>query len=120
MKKVNTSHLLRSSTTTASKYIGTHYPRGPESASIEIPPFRPHFIKSSKTVYYELNLTSKHSHLEVLLLKVIHRQISSAYVFLIVDLRERGTLLQQLTYLFFNINFKCTSASVILEETGLF
>ena len=51
-----------------------------------------------------------------LLLKVIHRQIASAYVFLIVDLRERGTLLQQLTYLFFNINFKCTSASVILEE----
>ena len=29
------------------------------------------------------------------LLKVIHRDISSAYFFLIVDLRERGTLLQQ-------------------------
>jgi hypothetical protein len=28
-------------------------------------------------------------------LKVIHRDISSAYFFLIVDLRERGTLLQQ-------------------------
>ena len=27
------------------------YPRGPESASIEIPPFRPHFIKFSKTVF---------------------------------------------------------------------
>jgi hypothetical protein len=28
-------------------------------------------------------------------LKVIHRVNSSAYFFLIVDLRERGTLLQQ-------------------------
>ena len=28
-------------------------------------------------------------------LKLIHRDISSAYLFLIVDLRERGTLLQQ-------------------------
>ena len=28
-------------------------------------------------------------------LKVIHRDMSSAYFFLIVDLRERGTLLQQ-------------------------
>ena len=37
------------------------------SASIEIPPFRPHFIKFSKTVFYEVNLTSQHSHLEALL-----------------------------------------------------
>ena len=31
----------------------------------------------------------------VIYLKVIHRDISSAYIFLIVDSRERGTLLQQ-------------------------
>ena len=31
---------------------------GPESASIKIPPFRPHFIKFSKIVFYEVNLTS--------------------------------------------------------------
>ena len=30
------------------------YPKGPESASIEIPPFRPHFIKFSKAVSYPL------------------------------------------------------------------
>ena len=41
---------------------------GPESASIEIPPFRSHFIQFSKTVFYKVNLTSQHSHLEVLLL----------------------------------------------------
>ena len=46
-----------------STYLG-----GPESASIEIPPFRPHFIKFSKTVFYEVNLTSQRSHLEVLLI----------------------------------------------------
>jgi hypothetical protein len=44
------------------------YLRGPESTSIEIPTFRPHLIKFSKTVSYELNLTSQQSHLEVLLL----------------------------------------------------
>ena len=52
-------------------------------------------------------------------LKLIHRDISSAFFFLIVDLRERGTLLQQttqLTHLFFSKNFKCTSALVIFEE----
>ena len=52
-------------------------------------------------------------------LKLIHRDISSAYFFLIVDLRERGTLLQQTTqptHLFFNTNFKCTSVLVIFEE----
>ena len=43
------------------------YPIGPESASIEIPPFRPHFTKCSKTVFYEVNLTLQHSHLDVLL-----------------------------------------------------
>ena len=55
-------------------------------------------------------------------LKLIHRDISSAFFFLIVDLRERGTLLQQttqLTHLFFNTNSKCTSALVIFEENGL-
>ena len=43
------------------------YPRGPESASIEILPFRPHFINFSKTVSYEVNIASQCSHLEVLL-----------------------------------------------------
>ena len=38
---------------------------GTESASIEIPLFRPHFIKLSKTVFYEVNLTSQCSHLEM-------------------------------------------------------
>ena len=38
----------------------------PESASIEIPPFRPHFINFSKTVSYEANLTLQCSHLEEL------------------------------------------------------
>ena len=46
-----------------STYLG-----GPESASIEIPPLRPHFIQFSKTVLYEVNLVSQCSHLEVLLL----------------------------------------------------
>ena len=41
---------------------------GPESASIEIPPFRPHFINLSKTAFYEVNFVSQFSHLEVLLL----------------------------------------------------
>ena len=44
------------------------YLRGPESASIEIPPNRPHIINFSKTVSFEVNLTLQHSHLEVLLL----------------------------------------------------
>ena len=44
------------------------YLRGPESASTEIPPFRPHFIKCSKTVSYDVNLTSQRTHLEVLFL----------------------------------------------------
>ena len=43
------------------------YLGGPESASIEIPPFRSHFIKFSKTVSHEVNLTLQHSHLDVLL-----------------------------------------------------
>ena len=38
------------------------------TASIEIPPFRLYFIKFSKTVFYEVNLTSQCSHLEVLLI----------------------------------------------------
>ena len=42
------------------------YQRGPESASIEI---GPHFIKFSKTFFYQVvNLVSQCSHLEVLLL----------------------------------------------------
>ena len=44
------------------------YLRSPESASIEIPPFRLYFIKFSKTVFYEVNLVSQCLHLEVLLL----------------------------------------------------
>ena len=42
--------------------------KSPESVSIEIPPFKPHFIKFSKTVSYEVNLVSHCSHLEILLL----------------------------------------------------
>ena len=42
-KKADTSQLL------LPQHQST-YPRGPES--IEIPPFRPHFIKFSKTVFY--------------------------------------------------------------------
>ena len=30
---------------------------------MEIPPFRPHFIKFSKIVFYEVNLVSQCSHL---------------------------------------------------------
>ena len=48
----------------ASKYIL----KGPESASIEIPSFRPQFIKFSKTVFYEVNFVTQCSHLEILLL----------------------------------------------------
>ena len=44
------------------------YLRGTESVSIEIPSFSPHFIKFSKTFLYEVNLTSQHSHVEILLL----------------------------------------------------
>ena len=40
---MNKSENLVTSTTAASKYI-------PESASMEITPFKPHFIKFSKTV----------------------------------------------------------------------
>ena len=57
---LNNSVELVTNTTTASKYI--------PKRSIEIPPFRPYFIKFSKTVFYEVNLTPQHSHLEVLLL----------------------------------------------------
>ena len=42
--------------------------RGPESASIEMHHFRPHFINFSKTVLYIVNLVSQCSHLEVHLL----------------------------------------------------
>ena len=45
LKKVNTSQLL------LPQHQST-YPRGSESASIVIPPFRPHLIKFSKTVFY--------------------------------------------------------------------
>ena len=49
--------------------ISKHIP-GPESASIEIHNFfqRPHFIKFSKTAFYEVNLVSQCSHTQVLLL----------------------------------------------------
>ena len=61
---LNKSKKVLTSTTTASKYI----PKIPESVSVEIPPFRPHFINLLKTVFYEVNLVSQCSHLEVLLL----------------------------------------------------
>ena len=38
-------------------------------ASIEIPPFRLHFIKLPKTVFYEVDLVLQCSHLELLLLR---------------------------------------------------
>ena len=44
------------------------YLKGVEFASIESHPFRPDFIKFSKTISYEVNFTSQCSHLEVLLL----------------------------------------------------
>ena len=61
LKKVNTSQLI------LSQHEST-YPRGSESASIEIPPFRSHFIKFSKTVFYQVNLVSQCSHSKVHLL----------------------------------------------------
>ena len=64
---LNKSKFFFTSTTTASNYI----PRGLESASIEMPPFRSHFIKISKTVFYEVYLVSQCSHLEVVLLNII-------------------------------------------------
>jgi hypothetical protein len=48
--------------------IAKSFLKGPESASMEIPPYSPNFIKFSKTVFYEVNLTSQCSHLEVLLI----------------------------------------------------
>ena len=45
LKTVNTSQLL------LPQHQST-YPRGPDSVSIEIPHFRHHFIKFSKTVFY--------------------------------------------------------------------
>ena len=42
---LNKSEDFVTNTTSASKYT---YLGGPESASIEIPPFRPHFLKFQK------------------------------------------------------------------------
>ena len=61
---LNKSVWLVTNTSTASKYI----PRRTRIASIEIPPFRPHFNKILKTVFYKVNLVSQCSLLEVLLL----------------------------------------------------
>ena len=44
------------------------YPRGPKSASIDFPPFRPNYIEFSKTVFDWVNLVSQCLHLEVFLL----------------------------------------------------
>ena len=55
-EKVKTSHLL------LPQHQST-YPRDPESVSIEIPPFKIHLIKFSKSVFYYLNLVSQCSHL---------------------------------------------------------
>ena len=44
---------------TTQSFLSLCDPRGPESASIEIPPFRLHFINFSKTVSYELNLNTQ-------------------------------------------------------------
>ena len=56
---LNKSEWLVTNTTAASKYI----PKRPRICINWNPPFRPHFIKVSKAV----NLTSQHSHLEVLI-----------------------------------------------------
>ena len=61
LKKVSTSQLL------LPQHQSTH-PKGPESASIEIPPFRSDLIKFSKTVFYEVNFVSQCSLLQVHLL----------------------------------------------------
>ena len=57
------ARVFSTNTTAASKYP----PMRPRISINWYPPFRPHFIKLSKTVFYEVNLTSQHSHLEVLL-----------------------------------------------------
>ena len=61
---LNKSEELVTNTTAASKSLL----RGPDSASMEITLFKLHFIKFSKTVSYEVNLTSQSLHFEVLLL----------------------------------------------------
>ena len=61
LKKVKTSQLL------LQQHQST-YPKGPESASIQIPTFRTLFIKFSKTVFYQVNIVSQYLHLEVHLL----------------------------------------------------
>ena len=61
---LNKSENLVTNTNAVSKHI----PKKPRYASLEIPPFRPHFIKFLKTVSYEVNLTSQHFHLKILLL----------------------------------------------------
>ena len=62
------------------------YLTGTESASIEIPSFRPHFIKILKTVFYEVNLTSQLSHLEVLLLSKFCSEKGGFQLMQILDL----------------------------------
>jgi hypothetical protein len=46
---LNKSEELMTNTIVLPQHQSTNL-RGPESASIEIPPFRPHFMKFSKTV----------------------------------------------------------------------
>jgi hypothetical protein len=61
---LNKTEWLVTNTTAASKYI----PKRPRICNNWNPPLGPHYIKFSKTASYEVNLTSQHSHLEVLLL----------------------------------------------------
>ena len=50
------------------QYQSMYIPKKPRYASLEIPPFRPHFIKFLKTVSYVSNFTSQCSQLEVFFL----------------------------------------------------
>ena len=62
---LNKSEWLVTNTSTASKYI----PKRPRICINWNPTFRPHILNFSKSVSYEVNITSQHSHLEVLLLR---------------------------------------------------
>ena len=65
---MNKSEKLVTNTTAASKYI----PKScPESASIKIPPYRPHFIKLSEAVFYEVNQRYTYRVLQTIQMKII-------------------------------------------------
>jgi hypothetical protein len=59
---LNKSKNVLTSTTSTSKYV-VHTQKAQNLYQLKSPPFRPHFIKFSKTVFYEVNLVSQCSHL---------------------------------------------------------